>query len=110
MNLSQFPVRPDKDVDVVTDFVKPDFDAPRTLWSTKVRCFPINNEQTLIVMQITNAQLKARVSAFGSGIAQLVPEDSTVLILLNDCIGALRFVWRILRKVQISVHSRVRYH
>lgn len=68
--MGRFPVRPDKDVDIVTDFVKPDFDAPRTLWSTK----------------ITNAQLKARVSAFGSGIAQLVPEDSTVLILLNDCI------------------------
>lgn len=68
--MGRFPVRPDKDVDVVTDFVKPDFDAPRTLWSTK----------------ITNAQLRARVSAFGSGIAQLVPEDSTVLILLNDCI------------------------
>lgn len=68
--MGRFPVRPDKDVDVVTDFVKPDFDAPRTLWSTR----------------ITNAQLKARVSAFGSGIAQLVPEDSTVLILLNDCI------------------------
>jgi long-chain acyl-CoA synthetase len=68
--MGRFPVRPDKDVDVVTDFVKPEFDAPRTLWSTK----------------ITNAQLKARVSAFGSGIAQLVPEDSTVLILLNDCI------------------------
>lgn len=68
--MGRFPVRPDKDVDVVTDFVKPDFDAPRTLWSTK----------------ITNAQLKARVSAFGSGIAQIVSEDSTVLILLNDCI------------------------
>lgn len=68
--MGRFPVRPDKDVNVVTDVVKPEFDAPRTLWSTK----------------ITNAQLKARVSAFGSGIAQLVPEDSTVLILLNDCI------------------------
>lgn len=68
--MGRFPVRPDKDVNVVTDFVKPEFDAPRTLWSTK----------------ITNAQLKARVSAFGSGIAKLVPEDSTVLILLNDCI------------------------
>ncbi|KAG1841377.1 hypothetical protein C8R48DRAFT_739175 [Suillus tomentosus] len=68
--MGRFPVRPDKDVNVVTDFVKPDFDAPRTLWSTK----------------ITNTQLKARVSAFGSGIAKLVPEDSIVLILLNDCI------------------------
>ncbi|KAG2146901.1 uncharacterized protein EDB93DRAFT_1147985 [Suillus bovinus] len=68
--MGRFPVRPDKDVNIVTDFVKPEFDAPRTLWSTK----------------ITNAQLKARVSAFGSGIATLVPEDSTVLILLNDSI------------------------
>ncbi|KAG2077832.1 acetyl-CoA synthetase-like protein [Suillus decipiens] len=68
--MGRFPVRPDKDVNIVTDFVRPEFDAPRTLWSTK----------------ITNAQLKARVSAFGSGIAKLVPEDSTVLILLNDCI------------------------
>ncbi|KAG2116524.1 uncharacterized protein F5147DRAFT_673234 [Suillus discolor] len=68
--MGRFPVRPDKDVNVVTDFVKPEFDAPRTLWSTK----------------ITNTQLKARVSAFGSGIAKLVSEDSIVLILLNDCI------------------------
>lgn len=68
--MGRFPVRPDKDVNIVTDFVRPEFDVPRTLWSTK----------------ITNAQLKARVSAFGSGITKLVPEDSTVLILLNDCI------------------------
>ncbi|KAG1754293.1 hypothetical protein EDB19DRAFT_1665616 [Suillus lakei] len=71
--MGRFPVRPDKDVNVVTDLVKPEFDAPRTLWSTK----------------ITNAQLRERVSAFGSGIAKLVPEDSTVLILLNDCIEFL---------------------
>lgn len=71
--MGRFPVRPEKDVNIVTDFVKPEFDAPRTLWSTK----------------ITNAQLKARVSAFGSGIAKFVPEDSTVLILLNDCIEFL---------------------
>lgn len=35
--LPQFPVRPDKDTNVVTDLLKPEFDAPRTLWSTKVR-------------------------------------------------------------------------
>jgi hypothetical protein len=32
----QFPVKPDKDVDLVNDFVKSQFDSPRTLWSTKV--------------------------------------------------------------------------
>lgn len=32
----QFPVRPDKDVDLVNDFVKSQFESPRTLWSTKV--------------------------------------------------------------------------
>ncbi|OAX35006.1 acetyl-CoA synthetase-like protein [Rhizopogon vinicolor AM-OR11-026] len=71
--LGRFPVRPDKDVNVVNDFLKPEFDAPRTLWSTK----------------ITNAQLKTSISAFGSGIARLVSEESTVLILLNDCIEFL---------------------
>lgn len=32
----QFPVRPDKDVDLVNDFVKSQFESSRTLWSTKV--------------------------------------------------------------------------
>lgn len=71
--MGRFPIRPDKDVNIVTDLVKPEFDAPRTLWSTK----------------ITNTQLKARISAFGSGIAKLVPEESTVLLLLNDSIEFL---------------------
>jgi long-chain acyl-CoA synthetase len=32
----QFPVRPGKEVHIIADFVKPEVEAPRTLWSTKV--------------------------------------------------------------------------
>ncbi|KAF7970736.1 hypothetical protein HWV62_23128 [Athelia sp. TMB] len=63
--------RPDKDISVVGDLIKPEFDTPRTLWSTK----------------ITNPELKSRIAAFGSGLiklAGLVPHDSNVLLLLND--------------------------
>ena len=33
---SQFPLRPVKDVHILADFVRPEIEAPRTLWSTKV--------------------------------------------------------------------------
>ncbi|KAH9951269.1 acetyl-CoA synthetase-like protein [Amylocystis lapponica] len=68
--LGRFPLRPTKDQQVLLDLVKPDSDAPRTLWSTK----------------ITNLQLRSRVSALGSGLihAGLVPHESNVLLLLND--------------------------
>jgi long-chain acyl-CoA synthetase len=66
----RFPVRPDKDTHLLSDFVKSN-SVSRTLWSTK----------------ITNFQLKERVSAFGTGLLRicgLVPYESNVLVLLND--------------------------
>lgn len=36
LSLSQFPLRPGKEVHILADFVRPEIDAPRTLWSTKV--------------------------------------------------------------------------
>lgn len=33
---SQFPLRPGKDVYILADFIHPEIEAPRTLWSTKV--------------------------------------------------------------------------
>ncbi|KAH7916000.1 hypothetical protein BJ138DRAFT_763261 [Hygrophoropsis aurantiaca] len=71
--MGRFPLRPDKDVHFVSGFLKADFESPRTLWSTK----------------ITNAQLKERVRAFSAGLAQLLPEESNVLLLLNDGIEFL---------------------
>ncbi|KDQ59521.1 hypothetical protein JAAARDRAFT_33097 [Jaapia argillacea MUCL 33604] len=74
--LGRLPMRPAKDVNLVGDLVKPDSDAERTLWNTK----------------ITNAQLKERVAAFGTGLvrhAGLIPKDSSVLLLLNDSIEFL---------------------
>ncbi|KAI6165643.1 hypothetical protein EDD17DRAFT_1793649 [Pisolithus thermaeus] len=48
--------------------VRPQFEAHRALWSSK----------------ITNAQLNERVDAFGGGISRMFWEDSDVLLLLND--------------------------
>ncbi|PIL23838.1 hypothetical protein GSI_13589 [Ganoderma sinense ZZ0214-1] len=74
--LGRFPLRPTKDQQVVLDLVKPDVDAPRTLWSTK----------------ITNLQLRERVANVGAGLTRavgLVPQESNVLLLLNDGIEFL---------------------
>ncbi|KAI0933158.1 hypothetical protein AcV5_005970 [Taiwanofungus camphoratus] len=74
--LGRFPLRPTKDQQVLLDLVKVDSDAPRTLWSTK----------------ITNLQLRDRASSFGSGLiglAGLAPQESNVLLLLNDGIEYL---------------------
>lgn len=71
--MGSFPIRPDKDVNVVNDMVRPQFEARRTLWSTK----------------ITNAQLNERVNTFGIGISRILQEDSNVLLLLNDGIEFL---------------------
>ncbi|TFY55151.1 hypothetical protein EVJ58_g8424, partial [Rhodofomes roseus] len=74
--LGRFPVRPGKDEQVLLDLVKPGSDAPRTLWSTK----------------ITNPELRDRAAAFGTGLisaAKLVPQESNVLLLLNDGIEFL---------------------
>ncbi|KAH9946257.1 acetyl-CoA synthetase-like protein [Epithele typhae] len=71
--LGRFPLRPTKDQQLVTDLLRPDADAPRTLWSTK----------------ITNPQLRERIANFGAGLARgagLVPQESNVLLLLNDSI------------------------
>ncbi|KAH9854063.1 acetyl-CoA synthetase-like protein [Lenzites betulinus] len=69
--LGRFPLRPTKDQQVLLDLVKPDSDAPRTLWSTK----------------ITNPELRTRVTNVGAGLihlAGLAPQESNVLLLLND--------------------------
>ncbi|KAG6337214.1 hypothetical protein ID866_1886 [Astraeus odoratus] len=71
--MGRFPIRPDKDVNVVNDTVRSQFESPRTLWSTKT----------------TNAQLSERVAAFGAGVSRLLPEGSNVLLLLNDGIADL---------------------
>ncbi|KAJ3781903.1 hypothetical protein GGU10DRAFT_93356 [Lentinula aff. detonsa] len=74
--MNRFPLRPHKDVHVLSDLVRSDLEAPRTLWSTK----------------ITNAALQDRVAAFGTGLlrlANLQTQESNVLLLLNDCIEFL---------------------
>ncbi|TRM61829.1 hypothetical protein BD626DRAFT_404925 [Schizophyllum amplum] len=74
--MGRFPVRPHKDVTVLSDLVRSDQDTPRTLFNTK----------------ITNMALQDRVASFGTGLlrlANLVPEDSNVLLLLNDSIEFL---------------------
>lgn len=71
--MGRFPIRPDKDVHVVNDLVRPQFESSRTLWSTK----------------ITNAQLNERVAAFGSGIVHILSGQPNVLLLLNDGIEFL---------------------
>ncbi|KAL1735144.1 AMP-binding enzyme-domain-containing protein [Schizophyllum commune] len=74
--MGRFPVRPNKDVTVLSDLVRSDQDTPRTLFNTK----------------ITNMQLQDRVASFGTGLlrlANLVPGESSVLLLLNDSIEFL---------------------
>ncbi|PCH38668.1 acetyl-CoA synthetase [Wolfiporia cocos MD-104 SS10] len=74
--LGRFPVRPTKDQQVLLDLVRPDSDGSRTLWSTR----------------ITNPELRERVAAFGTGLIQstnLAPQESNVLLLLNDSIEFL---------------------
>ncbi|KAI0336359.1 acetyl-CoA synthetase-like protein [Cubamyces sp. BRFM 1775] len=69
--LGRFPLRPTKDQQLLLDLVNPDADAPRTLWSSK----------------ITNPELRSRVTNVGAGLMQLAglsPQESNVLLLLND--------------------------
>ncbi|KAF7322810.1 Acetyl-CoA synthetase [Mycena chlorophos] len=71
--MGRFPLRPAKDVHILADMLKPDSDAPRMLWSTR----------------ISNPQLQDRVAAFGTGLLRLAGlevGESNVLLLLNDCI------------------------
>ncbi|KAJ7905305.1 hypothetical protein B0H14DRAFT_3102791 [Mycena olivaceomarginata] len=71
--MGRFPLRPAKEVHILADMLKPDSDASRTLWSTK----------------INNPQLQDRVAAFGTGLLRLAGlevGESNVLLLLNDSI------------------------
>jgi len=71
--MGRFPLRPGKDVYILADFVRPEIEAPRTLWSTK----------------LTNTHLQDRSAAFATGLlrlARLQPQKSNVLVLLNDCL------------------------
>ncbi|KAJ2933950.1 hypothetical protein H1R20_g3106, partial [Candolleomyces eurysporus] len=88
--MGRFPVRPGKDVHILADLVRPETEAPRTLWSTK----------------ITNHNFQDRVAAVGTGLlrlAPLKPRESGVLILLNDCIEFL------LADLALASHSIVSY-
>ncbi|KAG5354182.1 Long-chain-fatty-acid--CoA ligase 1 [Termitomyces sp. J132] len=69
--MGRFPVRPHKDVHLITDFVRPESESARTLWSTR----------------LTNRTLQDRVASFGTGLVRLAglkPCQSQVLVLLND--------------------------
>ncbi|KAF7321822.1 Acetyl-CoA synthetase [Mycena kentingensis (nom. inval.)] len=71
--MGRFPLRPAKDVHILADMLRPDSDAARILWSTK----------------IANPALQDRVAAFGTGLLRLAglePGESNVLVLLNDCL------------------------
>jgi len=71
--MGRFPLRPSKEVHILADFVRPEIEASRTLWSTK----------------LTNGHLQDRAAAFGTGLiklARLQPQKSDVLLLLNDCL------------------------
>ncbi|KAK0210546.1 hypothetical protein DFS33DRAFT_1293946 [Desarmillaria ectypa] len=84
--MGRFPLRPTKDVHILSDLVKPDHDAPRTLWNTK----------------ITNPGLQDRVAAFGTGLLRLTgiqSQESNVLVLLND---SLEFI---ISDMALAMHS-----
>ncbi|KAF9050711.1 hypothetical protein BDZ89DRAFT_1057149 [Hymenopellis radicata] len=71
--MGRFPLRPTKEVHILADLLRPENDAPRTLWNTK----------------ITNSTLQDRIASFGTGLlrlAKLEAQESNVLLLLNDCI------------------------
>ncbi|RDB24239.1 Long-chain-fatty-acid--CoA ligase 5 [Hypsizygus marmoreus] len=71
--MGRFPIRPSKEVFILADFVKPDSEGSRTLWSTR----------------LSNNTLQDRVASFGTGLLRLAglrPKESTVLLLLNDSI------------------------
>jgi long-chain acyl-CoA synthetase len=95
-------LRPTKDVQSVLDVVRPDYDAARTLWSTKVCNFRVSRDITLTnlvltnlvlivhFVQITNAELLIRINNVAAGLmrlARLAPGESNVLLLLNDGLG-----------------------
>ncbi|KAK0228337.1 hypothetical protein IW262DRAFT_1350397 [Armillaria fumosa] len=84
--MGRFPLRPTKDVHILSDLVKADHDAPRTLWNTK----------------IVNPSLQDRVAAFGTGLLRLTGigfQESNVLLLLND---TLEFI---ISDMALAMHS-----
>uniref|UniRef100_A0A8H7Y1P5 AMP-dependent synthetase/ligase domain-containing protein n=1 Tax=Psilocybe cubensis TaxID=181762 RepID=A0A8H7Y1P5_PSICU len=86
--LGRFPISPAKDVHILPDFVRPEVDAPRTLWSTK----------------LANAHLQDRAAAFATGLlrtlgARIQTASPTVLLLLND---SLEFV---VADLALAAHS-----
>ncbi|KAF9002020.1 acetyl-CoA synthetase [Cyathus striatus] len=84
--MGRFPLRPNKDVHTLADFVKSEAETSRTLWSSK----------------ITNTHLQDRVAAVGTGLirlAKLQPHESNVLLLLND---GLEFV---ISDLALAAHS-----
>ncbi|KAF5387106.1 hypothetical protein D9615_001868 [Tricholomella constricta] len=69
--MGRFPLRPTKDVHILADFIRSEAESARTLWSTR----------------LTNHTLQDRVASFGTGLlrlANLRPQQSRVLVLLND--------------------------
>ncbi|KAG5644993.1 hypothetical protein DXG03_007270 [Asterophora parasitica] len=69
--MGRFPLRPSKDVHILADLVRSETENARTLWSTR----------------LTNRTLQDRVASFGTGLLRLAglkPQQSTVLVLLND--------------------------
>lgn len=72
--MGRFTVRPAREVMTILDFIKPESDAPRSLWSTK----------------ISNAQLSERVKSLGTGLSLAgLTRESNVLLLMNDGIEFL---------------------
>ncbi|KAH6918885.1 acetyl-CoA synthetase [Coprinopsis sp. MPI-PUGE-AT-0042] len=88
--MGRFPMRPGKDIHILADMVRPENEAPRTLWTSK----------------LTNHTLQDRIAAVGTGLirlANLKPSESTVLLLLND---SLEFI---LTDLALASHSIVSY-
>ncbi|TDL27569.1 acetyl-CoA synthetase-like protein [Rickenella mellea] len=69
--MGRLPGRPSKEVQVLSDLLKPDFEGARFLWSHEV----------------SNVEILRRVAALGAGlvnVAGLRERESNVLLLLND--------------------------
>ncbi|KAK2460525.1 hypothetical protein APHAL10511_006995 [Amanita phalloides] len=87
--MGRFPVRPNKDVNVLADLVKVDVEGARTLWHTK----------------ITNSNLQDRAAALATGLvrlAGLLPKKSRVVMLMND---GIEFILSDLALASLSIVS-----
>ncbi|KAI0270785.1 acetyl-CoA synthetase-like protein [Russula aff. rugulosa BPL654] len=72
--MGRFTIRPAREVLTLLDLIKPESDAPRSLWSSK----------------ISNSQLMERVKALGTGLCLAgLTRESNVLLLLNDSLEFL---------------------